>query len=115
MVNIYSKLIWNYEVHFFKDILSTTSIYKAFFISFVDEGYEEADFSEDCSDGETLDSSEEDEYDSAEDSADRWRISFVMKMNPLSHLRPRKAKVVSIILLVMILLLHFFFPSFSSA
>ena len=31
--------------------------------------YEEADFSEDCSDGETLDSSEEDEYDSAEDSA----------------------------------------------
>ena len=31
--------------------------------------YEEADFPEDCSDGETLDSSEEDEYDSAEDSA----------------------------------------------
>ena len=31
--------------------------------------HEEADFSEDCSDGETLDSSEEDEYDSAEDSA----------------------------------------------
>ena len=51
---------------------------------------EEADFSEDCSDGETLDSSEEDEYDTPLKTAhDRWRISFVMKMNPLSHLRPR--------------------------
>jgi hypothetical protein len=69
--------------------------------------YEEADFSEDCSDGETLGSSEEDEYDSAEDSA----APSLMKMNPLSDLRLRKTKVVSIILLMMILLLHFFFPS----
>jgi hypothetical protein len=55
----------------FKDIFST-SIFKSFFISFkvmAHHRYEEADSSEDCSDGETSDSSEEDEYDSAEDSA----------------------------------------------
>jgi hypothetical protein len=40
--------------------------------------YEEAAFSEDCSDGETLlDSSEEDEYDSAEDSAGSLADYFI--------------------------------------
>ena len=52
--------------------------------------YEEADFSEDCSDGETLDSSEEDEYDSAEDSAGSLADFIADEDEPL--VRPSASK-----------------------
>ena len=52
--------------------------------------YDEADFSEDCSDGETLDSSEEEEYDSAEDSAGSLADFIADEDEPL--VRPSASK-----------------------
>ena len=54
--------------------------------------YEEAAFSEDCSDGETLDSSEEDEYDSAEDSAGSLADFIADEDEPLLVTPPSASK-----------------------